>query len=99
MNSIEISQKFKKLSRIILEEVKRRRIKGTNFQLEPYEVFVPDLRTMHYKNGKVEYFLEIIEKQKYDIDFEFKVPKFYNEFCEAFRIQKITSNLKKILRN
>ena len=81
MNFIVLSQKFKELSRIILEEVKRRHIKGTNFQLEPYKVFIPDLRTMHYKNEKVEYFLETIEKQKYDIDFEVKVPKFYNEFC------------------
>jgi len=81
MNLIELFQKFKELSRIILEEVKGRQIKGTSFQLEPYEVYVPDLRTMRYKNGKVEYFLETIEKQKYDIDFEVKVPKFCNEFC------------------
>lgn len=53
MNLIEISQKFKELSRIILEEVKKRVIKGNNFQHEPYDVFVPDLRTMRYKNGKV----------------------------------------------
>jgi len=81
MNIIEISQKFKKLSRIILEEVKRISTNGVNFQLESYNIYIPDLRTMRYRNGKVEYFLEIIEKQKYDIDFEVKVPVFYNEFC------------------
>ena len=98
MNLIELSQKFKELSRIILEELKRRSKEGTNFQLEPYEVYVPDLRTMRYRNGKVQYFLETIKKQKYDIDFMDKVPKFYNEFCvELSEFSELQVNLEKFL--
>lgn len=81
MNPLELAQKFKELARIILEKVEKSPIKKADFQLESYKVFVPDLRTMHFTNGKVEYFLETIEKQKHDIDFEVKVPKFYNKFC------------------
>ncbi len=98
MNLKELSQKFKELSKIILEEVKRRSKEGTNFQLEPYEVYVPDLRTMRYRNGKVQYFLETIKKQKYDIDFIDKVPKFYNEFCvKLSEFSELQVNLVKFL--
>ena len=98
MNLIELSQKFKKLSRIILEEVKRRSWKGINFQLEPYKIYIPDLRTMRYKNGKINYFLETIEKQKYDIDFENKVPEFYNKFCvKLTEVKELQVNLEKFL--
>ena len=98
MNLIESSQKFKELSRILIEEVKRKSEEGINFQLEPYKVYVPDLRTMRYRNGKVEYFLETIEKQKYDIDFADKVPKFYEEFCVRLsEFSELKVNLEKFL--
>lgn len=74
-------QKFKELTSRIIEEINKRNKKCNYFRIEQYEVFVPDLRGMHYKDGKVEYFLETSKKQRYHIDFEVKVPEFYNEFC------------------
>jgi hypothetical protein len=71
---MELIDRLKQLSKRILDE-----LKGTDFKLEPYEVFIPDFTEMHFKNGKVEYFLETQKIWKRDIDFEFAVPKFYQD--------------------
>jgi len=55
-------QKFKEFTSLIIEEVNKRNKKKNYFWFEEYEVYIPDLKGMHYKDGKVEYFLESLKQ-------------------------------------
>lgn len=77
----QLSQKLLELVDRIVEEINKRDIKGNYFKLKSSEVFVPDLSKMHFKDGKVEFFLETTKIQKNVVDFEDKVPEFYAKVC------------------
>ena len=97
MNQKELLQKFMDFSRIIIEELKRRDKKDINSFLEKYEVFVPDLRKLHLRDGKVDYILESMKIKKNYIDFEFDILPFFNDFCVKLpEYEKIQNLLKEI---
>ena len=78
-------------------EFLREEIKKINLEL--YDVFVPNLTTMRFRNGKVEYFLESKKIQKQFFNFEFDVADIYNEkIVKLFEFQEVLSLLEGIFQ-
>jgi len=78
---MDLKEKFKELSKVVIDELEIRKIDGINSNIKTHNVYVPNLAKLCYKNGKVNYNLEKSELKKPIIDFESAVPKFYDDFC------------------
>jgi len=90
-SKIKLNLKLQELSKKILNELDNRII-------DSRKVYIPDLSSMHLKNGKIEYFLgydniKEIEKKELGISFEF--PEFYEDFCQKLLEYEVISNVLK----
>ncbi len=95
MNDNDLNDKLIKLILAVIEELKRRINKGENFYNKPFKVFVPDLNTLRFKEGKINYYLEIEEIERKDLDFSFEIPEFYKDFCQNLEVFKESAELLK----
>lgn len=107
MNEREIKLKLLNYSKEFLSKTKES-MKLSDDKIESPEIYVPDLRTMRFKNGKIEYHLEI---EKNELEKESEIPFFghniYKEVClnhpefndllthikDEFKIKKNKENL------
>jgi len=78
----DLKLKLINYSRAILKEIKKSKRLSSDDTTEYLEVFIPDLRTMKFKDGKIKYILEIRKKEKEEeIGISFLDPKLYEEVC------------------
>lgn len=92
LNKTELNLKLQEFSKKILVELVKR-IK------ESRKVYVPDLSSMRFKNGKIEYFFDssmIKEVEKKELDFTFEFSDFYHDFCQKLGNYEMILNSLKI---